>query len=151
MWDKYYFLFMQYVILSIPLPFCSYLFPPSWWGACAQRGSVESSVRKLQTYAKANPVSEAFSVSQRQSPDSLPVESVPKMLSLEENRDTSALSMVCSALCSHIIRCVPSRILILISLLLLCIPFRHVQPSFPLPLPQRCRLPQHQTKLHLHM
>ncbi len=87
---------MHYFDLSVPLPFCSLFFPLRWWGVCAQRDSVESSVGRLQTCVKANPVSEGCSASQSPSPASSPVESVPIILSLRENRDTSALSMVCS-------------------------------------------------------
>lgn len=153
---------MHYFDPSVPLPFCSLFFPPRWWAACAQRDSVESFVETLQTRVKANPVSEGCGASQSPSPPSSPVESVPITLSLRENRDTSALSMVCSTfvilvcriffVLSHYWREENHPIHHNLSHSRFCVYLlRHVHPAFPLPLPQRCRLPQHETKLHLHM
>lgn len=70
--------------------------PPRWWGACAQKDSVASSVGALQTYVKASRVSEGCSASPSRCPASSPVESALIILSPRENRDTSALSMVSS-------------------------------------------------------
>lgn len=87
---------MQYFNQSVPVPLCRLSFLPRWWGACAQRDSVGSSVGTLQTFVEANLVSEGCSASQSPSPTSSPVEIVPIILSRREHRDTSVLSTVCS-------------------------------------------------------
>lgn len=135
--------------------------PPRWWGACVQRDSVGSSVGILRTCAEDNLVSEGSSASQHPSPAGSPVVNVLKMLSLWGNRDTSVLSMVCSAfmillfkkntivLYKHYI--IQTLLIFIYFFPILCVCLRHVQPTFPLPLPQRCHLPQHKTKLYVHM
>ena len=86
-------------ILNCPSHFLFLLTPPPrWWAACAQRGSVGSSVGTLQTYVLESPVSEGWSASRWESPTSSPVESVLRILSPMEKRDISALSMVCGTL-----------------------------------------------------
>lgn len=130
------------------------LVPPRWWGVSARKDSAGSPARTLQTYVEANPASEECSASQSQSRANSPVESVLIIPSLREKRDTSASSMVCSM----------QRFLYFINLFLqtrltvntlhsrfLVYRLRHVQPSFPLPLPQRCAVSKHETKLHLHV
>ena len=57
---------------------------------------MESSAVTLMTCVEANPVSEGWSAIYSPSPASSPVESVLITLCPRENRDTSALSMVCS-------------------------------------------------------
>lgn len=87
---------MWFVVVFFLVLSCSLFCPPRWWAACAQKDSAESSAGTEQTCVEANPVSEAWRASQSQSPDASPVESVLIILSLRDDRDTSALSMVCS-------------------------------------------------------
>lgn len=86
----------QYFDQSVSVPLCRLSFLPRWWGACAQRDSVGSSVGTLQTCVEENLVSEGCGASQSPSPASSPVESVRIILSRREHRDTSVLSTVCS-------------------------------------------------------
>lgn len=123
--------------------------PPRWWRACARRDSAASSVGALQTRVKASRVSEGCSVSlSHQHLASSPVESALITLSPRDNRDISASSMVGSKWMMKICSVTWSGLETSYTITDLCsclYNLRHVHASFPLPLPPRCRLLQHET------
>lgn len=110
-----------------------------------------SSVGEQQMCVVESRVSEGCSASQRLIPATSPVESVPIIQSRKEKRATSVSSMVCSAFWNFIYTKTNSKHHHWSNSCLAVSTLRYVQPTVPVPLPQRCHLLQNEAKLHLYV